>query len=93
MKLFFQADISSKKSTNKLDFTTCRLVFILFLEESEDTKKHFEIKWPLVRLCLSNLEVSKGFDCVHGGLLIASWGTLPMQTWSTKKEEFMPTKY
>ena len=37
-KLFFQANISSKKGTNKFDFTTCRLVFVGFLEESEDTK-------------------------------------------------------
>ena len=40
-KWFFQADVSSKKRTNKFDFTTCRLVFVRFLEESEDTKKTF----------------------------------------------------
>ena len=28
--------------------TSGRLVFICFLEEIEDTKKHFEIIWPLV---------------------------------------------
>ena len=38
---FFQADVSSKKRTNKFDFTTCQLVFVRFLEESEDTKKTF----------------------------------------------------
>ena len=38
-KYFFQADISSKKRTHKFDFTTFRLVFIRFLEESEDNKK------------------------------------------------------
>ena len=42
-KLYFQADVSSKKRTNKFDFTTCRLVFVRFLEESEDAKRHFEI--------------------------------------------------
>ena len=40
-KWFFQDDVSSKKQTNKFDFTTCRLVFICFLEESEDTEKTF----------------------------------------------------
>ena len=40
-KLFCQADVSSKKRTNKFDFTTCRLVFVRFLEESEHTKKAF----------------------------------------------------
>ena len=30
-----------QKVTNKFDFTTCRLVFVRFLEESEDTKKTF----------------------------------------------------
>ena len=38
-KDFFQAEVSSKKWTNRFDFTTCRLVFVCFLEESEDTKK------------------------------------------------------
>ena len=41
LKLFFQADAYSKKWTNKFNFTTCRLVFFHFLEESEDTKKIF----------------------------------------------------
>ena len=40
-KWFFQADVSSKKWTNKFDFTTCELVFVRFLEESEDTIKTF----------------------------------------------------
>ena len=40
-KLFFQADVSSKKKTSKSDFTTCRLVFVRFLEESEDNKETF----------------------------------------------------
>ena len=38
---FFQADVSSKKRTNKFNFTTRQLVFVRFLEESEDTKKTF----------------------------------------------------
>ena len=42
-KLFFQADVSSKKRMIKFDFTNCRLVFVHFLEESEDTKKTFQI--------------------------------------------------
>ena len=29
-KWFFQADVSSKKQTNKFNFTTCRLVFVRF---------------------------------------------------------------
>ena len=37
LKWFFQDDVSSKKRTNKFNFTTCQLVFIHFLEESEDT--------------------------------------------------------
>ena len=38
-KWFFQTDVSSNKRMNKFNFTTCRLVFVHFLEESEDTKK------------------------------------------------------
>ena len=30
------------QKTNKFDFTSCRLVFVRFLEE-----RHFEINWPL----------------------------------------------
>ena len=40
-KWFFQADVSSKKQTNKFNFTTMRLVFVYFLEEIEDTKNTF----------------------------------------------------
>ena len=40
-KIFFKADVSSKKRTNKFDFTPFRLVFVRFLEESEDTEKTF----------------------------------------------------
>ena len=40
-KWFFQADVSSKKRMNKFVFTTCRLVFVHFFEESKDTKKTF----------------------------------------------------
>ena len=32
-KLFFQADVSSKKRTNEFDFTTMRLVFVRFLKD------------------------------------------------------------
>ena len=38
-----QAVNSSKKRTNEFVFTTMRRVFVRFLEEIEDTKKHFEI--------------------------------------------------
>ena len=42
-KWFFQDNVSSKKWTNKFDFTTTtRLVFVRFLEETEDTKKLFQ---------------------------------------------------
>ena len=47
---FLQANVSSKKRTNEINFTTMRLVFVRFLEESEETKKHFKIIWPLVQL-------------------------------------------
>ena len=40
-KWFLQAEVSPKKRTNKFDFATCPLVFVRFLEESEDTKKTF----------------------------------------------------
>ena len=55
LKWFFQADISSEKWMNKFNFTTCRLVFVRFLEESEDTKKTF---WNYLtfRYILSNLQ-------------------------------------
>ena len=36
---FFKPTFLPKK--NKFDFTTCRLVFVRFLEESEDTKTTF----------------------------------------------------
>jgi len=39
--MFFKADVSSKKGTNKFDFTTCQIVFVRFLEENEDTEKNF----------------------------------------------------
>ena len=38
---------TSKKRTNQFVFTTVRRVFDYFLEEIEDTKKTFEIIWPL----------------------------------------------
>ena len=38
-----QVVISSKKRTNEFVFTTMRRVFVRFLEEIEDTKRHFEI--------------------------------------------------
>ena len=34
-KRFFQADVSSKKRTNKFNFTTMNLVHVRFLEEIE----------------------------------------------------------
>ena len=40
-KLFFQANVSSKKQTNKFNITTMRLIFVRFLEEIEDIKKTF----------------------------------------------------
>ena len=40
-KSFFQANVSSKKRTNKFNFTTCQLAFVCFLEESEDNKNTF----------------------------------------------------
>ena len=36
LKLFFQADISSKKRISKFNFTTMLLVFVHFLGEIED---------------------------------------------------------
>ena len=36
LKLFFQADISSKKRMSEFNFTTMRLVFVHFLGEIED---------------------------------------------------------
>ena len=42
-KRFLQDEVSSKKRTNEFNFTTMRLVFVRFLEEIEDTKRHFEI--------------------------------------------------
>ena len=42
---------SSKKRTNEFVFTTMRSVFVHFLEEIEDTKKHFEITRPLCSCC------------------------------------------
>ena len=40
-KAKFQVVNSSKKRTNKFNFTTMRRVFVRFLEEIEDTKKTF----------------------------------------------------
>ena len=47
-KWFFQADVSSKKWTNKFDFTTCWLVLFVFWKKVKAPKRHFEINWPLV---------------------------------------------
>ena len=41
-KLFFQADVSSKKGMNKFNFTTCPIVLVPVLAESEDTNKTFQ---------------------------------------------------
>ena len=49
--MFFQADDSSKKWKNEFGFFGLTVLktnlFVRFLEESEDTKKPFEIIWPL----------------------------------------------
>ena len=42
-KVNCQAVNSSKKQTNEFVFTGMGRVFVSFLEEIEDTKKHFEI--------------------------------------------------
>ena len=42
-----QAVNSSKKQTNEFIFTTMRRVFVRILEEIGDTKKPFEITWPV----------------------------------------------
>ena len=51
---------SSKKTYEEIRLnyydTSGRLVFVRFLEEFEDTKRHFEINWPLV--------IDK--ECLHG---------------------------
>ena len=47
-KLFFQADVSSKKRTNEFNFTTIRLVFVCIWRKLKTPKRHFEINWPLV---------------------------------------------
>ena len=51
---FFQRQTTSKKWTNKFDFSTIRQKnktktnsFVCFLEEPENNKSHFEIIWPL----------------------------------------------
>ena len=50
------SSISSKTRTKEFDFTTV-VPQVRFLEEIEDTKKHFEIIWPLVvAQTLVNLE-------------------------------------
>ena len=53
-KWFFQADVSSKKRTNKLCFTTCRLVFVRILEESEETRNTFQNKLTFRRFLSNN---------------------------------------
>ena len=42
-----QAANSSKKWTNEFVFTSMRHVFVCFLEELDNTKRYFEIIWPL----------------------------------------------
>ena len=50
-KWFFQADVSSKKRTNKLYFTTMKpqvdLFPFVFWRKLKTPKRHFEISWPL----------------------------------------------
>ena len=47
LKLFFQANVSSEKRTKEFNFTTMRLVFVRFLEETLAWKFHFHFVWPL----------------------------------------------
>jgi hypothetical protein len=53
-KWFFQADVSSKKWTNKFDFTTMipqvDLFSFVFWKKLKTPKRHFEIDWPLVTM-------------------------------------------
>ena len=50
-KQFFQADVSSKKRTNKFYFTTMKpqvdLFLFIFWRKLKTPKRHFEINWPL----------------------------------------------
>ena len=43
LKANYQAMNSSKKQTNEFISTTMRRVFVYFMEEIEDKKRHFEI--------------------------------------------------
>ena len=56
------SNLASKKRTNKFDFTTCRLVFLRFLEESEDTKKPFRNKLTFKFRAI--FYISKSADCL-----------------------------
>ena len=53
-KWFFQVDVSSKKRTNKFDFTTMKpqvdLFSFVFWKKLMTPKRHFEIMWPLEKI-------------------------------------------
>ena len=69
-KWFFQAEVSSKKQTNKFDFTTCRLVFVRFFGRKwRHQKRHSEINWPLE-------SIKKLHKTLQGKLILVRWPTL-----------------
>ena len=55
-KWFFQADIPSKKLTNKFNFTTC---WRIFWKKVKTPKINFEINWPLECWKLYKIEYRK----------------------------------
>jgi hypothetical protein len=63
LKLFFQADISSKKTNKRIRIncydTSGRLVFVHFLEEIEDTEKTFR-NWLTFSTYLEYISLLKG---------------------------------
>ena len=58
-KSFLRSSISSKKRTKTRRSVVKTNSFIRFLEEIDDTKNHFEITWPLVRIDFFHYETTK----------------------------------
>ena len=62
-KCFLGSSISSKKRTNKFDFTTMipqvDLFSFVFWKKLKTPKRHFEINWPLVIFFCDNRKLSR----------------------------------
>ena len=83
-KWFFQADVSSKKWTKKVDFTTFVDLFSsVFWKKVKTQKGHFEINWPLART--HNL-----IHTFHTQILHSIFQNYPRCTFACQSLDYIP---